>query len=213
MIPAVAATAHTSDLPSRLRILETARREFADRGFDGARLAAIAREAGLSHPTLLYHFNSKADLYGSVIESAVLDWAVETEAAVSGALRGFDQVVSIIDAGFAFFATHGDFARILRREALEGGERLDAAITDSLRPFLDRAVDFLEREMKAGRLRRHDPLELMQICYGAVFTFFSDARFRARLLDVDPLTPESLARHREALTRLLEAALRPTGAC
>ncbi len=144
-----------------------------------------------------------------MISSAVLDWAVETEAAVSGALEGFDQVVSIIDAGFAFFATHGDFARILRREALEGGERLDAAITGSLRPFLERAVAFLEREMEAGRLRRHDPLELMQICYGAVFTFFSDARFRARLLDVDPLAPAALARHRDALTRLLGAALRP----
>lgn len=206
----MAAAAQPTESPSRARILETARREFADRGFDGARVAAIAREAGLSHPTLLYHFNSKADLYGSVIASAVLDWAVETEAAVSGALRGFDQVVSIIDAGFAFFATHGDFARILRREALEGGERLDAAITDSLRPFLDRAVAFLEREMEAGRLRRHDPLELMQIIYGAVFTFFSDARFRARLLEVDPLSPEALARHRDALTRLLETALRPS---
>ncbi|HEX3873001.1 MAG TPA: TetR family transcriptional regulator [Solirubrobacteraceae bacterium] len=205
----MAATAPANDSPSRLRILETARREFADRGFDGARLAGIAREAGLSHPTLLYHFNSKADLYGSVIQSAVLDWAVETEAAVSGGLRGFDQVVSIIDAGFDFFATHGDFARILRREALEGGERLDAAITGSLRPFLDRAVAFLDGEMEAGRLRRHDPLELMQICYGAVFTFFSDARFRARLLDVDPLSPDALTRHREALTRLLGAALRP----
>jgi TetR/AcrR family transcriptional regulator len=207
----VAAATQPTESPSRARILETARREFADRGFDGARLAAIAREAGLSHPTLLYHFNSKADLYGSVIQSAVLDWAVETEAAVSGALQGFDQVVSIIDAGFAFFATHGDFARILRREALEGGERLDAAITGWLRPFLDRAVGFLEREMQEGRLRPHDPLELMQICYGAVFTFFSDARFRARLLDCDPLSPEALTRHRDALTRLLEAALRPAG--
>jgi AcrR family transcriptional regulator len=148
-----------------------------------------------------------------VIESAVLDWAGETEAAVSGALDGFDQVVSIIDAGFAFFATHADFARILRREALEGGERLDAAITDALRPFLQRAVAFLEREMQAGRLRRHDPLELMQICYGAVFTFFSDAKFRARLLDADALSPEAVARHRMALTRLLESALRPIGEC
>ena len=205
----MASATPSTESPSRARILETARREFADRGFDGARLAAIAREAGLSHPTLLYHFNSKADLYRSVIQSAVLDWAVETEAAVSGALEGLDQVVSIIDAGFAFFATHGDFARILRREALEGGERLDEAITGSLRPFLDRAVCFLEREMQAGRLRRHDPLELMQICYGAVFTFFSDAKFRARLLDGDPLSPDAVSRHRDALTRLLDAALRP----
>ncbi len=205
----MSASVPETEAPSRGRILATARREFAERGFDGARLADIARQAGLSHPTLLYHFTSKADLYGAVIESAVLDWARETEAAVCGALDGFEQVAGVIDAGFAFFATHLDFARILRREALDGGRRLDEAIALSLRPFLDRAIAFLEREMTAGRLRRHDPLELMQICYGAVFTYFSDAGFRARLLGADPLTEAALARHRQALTELLGAALRP----
>jgi AcrR family transcriptional regulator len=207
----VPAAVPETDSPSRTRILAIARAEFADRGFDGARLADIARQAGLSHPTLLYHFTSKAELYVAVIASAVVDWTRETEAAVSGALEGFDQVVSIIDAGFVFFATHPDFARILRREAMDGGDRLDDAITGSLRPFLDRAVAFLEREMAAGRLRRHDPLELMQICYGAVFTYFSDAAFRARLVGEDPLSEAALARHRRALTGLLGAALRPDG--
>jgi len=198
-----------TDSPSRARLLLAARREFAQRGFDGARLADIAGQAGLSHPTLLYHFTSKVDLYRAVIASAVIDWAGETEAAISGGLEGFDQVSGVIDAGFAFFASHPDFARILRREAMDNGERLDDTISLSLRPFLERAITFLEREMAAGRLRRHDPLELMQICYGAVFTFFSDAGFRARLLGADPLEPAALARHRRALTELLGSALRP----
>jgi TetR/AcrR family transcriptional regulator len=205
----VSATVPATDSSSRGRILATARREFAERGFDGARLTDIAGQAGLSHPTLLYHFTSKADLYGAVIESAVLDWVRETEAAVTGALDGFGQVASIIDAGFAFFASHPDFARILRREAMDGGERLDETIAGALRPFLARAIVFLEREMAAGRLRRHDPLELMQVCYGAVFTYFSDAGFRGRLLGEDPLSEAALTRHRRALTELLGAALRP----
>jgi TetR/AcrR family transcriptional regulator len=211
MIRSVSATVPLSDSSSRGRILVTARREFADRGFEGARLTDIAGQAGLSHPTLLYHFTSKADLYGAVIESAVVDWVRETEAAVTGALDGFGQVASIIDAGFAFFASHPDFARILRREAMDGGERLDETIAGALRPFLERAIVFLEREMAAGRLRRHDPLELMQVCYGAVFTYFSDAGFRGRLLGEDPLCEAALARHRRALTELLGAALRPGG--
>ncbi len=204
-------TVTETDSPSRGRILVSARREFAERGFDGARLTDIAGHAGLSHPTLLYHFTSKAELYATVIESAVIDWARETEDAVCGALDGFDQVAGVIAAGFAFFTTHPDFARILRREAMDGGARLDEAIAGSLRPFLERAIAFLEREMAAGRLRRHDPLELMQICYGAVFTYFSDAGFRARLLGEDPLCEAALLRHRRALTELLGAALRPGG--
>jgi TetR/AcrR family transcriptional regulator len=211
IIEVVAVAPGTAGISSRERILAVARSEFAERGFDGARLQDIASGAGLTHPTLLYHFDSKANLYRAVIESAVSDWANETEAAVSTVLRGFDQVVSIVDAGFHFFEGNQDFVRIVRREAIDGGGRLEEAIAGALRPLLDRAVAFLEREMRAGRLRRHDPLELMQICYGAVFTYFSDARFRQRLLDQDPLSTAALRRHRTALTELLRAALEPPG--
>jgi TetR/AcrR family transcriptional regulator len=61
----------------------------------------------------------------------------------------------------------------------------------------------------AGRLRAHDPLELIQVYYGAVFTYFSDAGFRERLIGEDPLSEEALARHRRALTELLRPALEP----
>ena len=61
-----------------------------------------------------------------------------------------------------FFATHHDFVVIWRREAIEGGGRLEVAMAEHMRPFLDRAVAFLEREVEAGRLREHDPVELMQ---------------------------------------------------
>ncbi len=206
---AIAAVSESSASSSRQRILALARREFAERGFDGARLQDIARRAELSHPTLLYHFNSKADLYAAVIQAEAAAWAGETEAAVSTVLDGFDQLAAVIEAGFHFFATHEDFVRIMRREAIEGGERLQDAIAGALMPFLERAVAFLERERSAGRLRAHDPLELMQVCYGAVSTYFSDARFRARLLGEDPLDPATLERHRTALIALLRAALDP----
>ncbi len=191
------------------RILAEARREFAQRGFAAARLQDIAARAELSHPTLLYHFGSKEGLYAAVIEQAVSDWAATTSRAISTGMRGFDQVAALVDAGFEFFATHQEFVMIVRREAIEGGGRLEQAITDHMRPFLDRAVAFLRREMAAGRLRRHEPVEVMQLCYGALLTYFSDARFRARLLDEDPLTPDAGRHFRAALTDILRAALEP----
>jgi len=190
------------------RILEAARAEFAQHGY-AARLQDIAERAGLTHPTLLYHFKSKEKLYAAVIEQAMLDWAAMTSAAVSAAPVGFDRVAALVAAGMEFFATHHDFVIIWRREAIEGGGRLEVAMAEHMRPFLERAVAFLEGEVEAGRLRPHDPEELMQLVYGAVSTYFSDAGFRARLSGIDPMTAESRARFREALTGMLRDALAP----
>ncbi len=189
------------------RILEAARGEFAQHGFGGARLQDIAARAQLSHPTLLYHFGSKEGLYAAVIEQAMQDWAAMTSLAIADRKAGFDRVASMIDAGFAFFATHHDFVVIWRREAIEGGGRLEQAMADHMRPFFSQAVEFLRQEIAAGRLREHDPVELMQLSYGAVMSFFSDAGFRARLLDEEPFS--DVARFRSALTAMLRDALEP----
>jgi TetR/AcrR family transcriptional regulator len=190
------------------RILEAARGEFAQHGY-AARLQDIAERAGLTHPTLLYHFKSKERLYAAVIEQAMLDWAAMTSRAVSAAPGGFDRVAALVAAGMEFFATHHDFVVIWRREAIEGGGRLEDAMAEHMRPFLERAVAFLRREVEAGRLREHDPIELMQLVYGAVSTYFSDAGFRARLSGTDPLTPQARERFAEALTAMLRDALAP----
>ena len=191
------------------RILDAARGEFAQHGFGGARLQDIAARAQLSHPTLLYHFGSKEGLYAAVIEQAMQDWAAMTSLAIADGKDGFDRVATLIDAGFAFFATHHDFVVIWRREAIEGGSRLQQAIAEHMRPFFDRAVVFLRGEVEAGRLREHDPIELIQLVYGAVMTYFSDAGFRAALSGVDPMTSEARARFRDAFTLMLRDALEP----
>src|SRR4051812_13204102 len=195
-------------MPSQARILEAARGEFAQHGFS-ARLQDIAERAGLTHPTLLYHFGTKERLYAAVIEDAMHDWAAMTDSLVAVAPVGFERVAALVGAGMEFFATHLDFVVIWRREAIEGGGRLEAAMAEHMRPFIERAVAFLEREVAAGRLREHDPLELMQIVYGAVSTYFSDAGFRTLLSGEDPMNEVARERFGHALTGILRDALAP----
>lgn len=51
------------------RILSAAELEFAERGFDGAGMKALAARAGVSQSLLHYHFGSKDKLYAAVIEN------------------------------------------------------------------------------------------------------------------------------------------------
>ena len=199
-----------AETPARDRLLTAARAAFAEHGFHGTRVQDVAARAGLRHPTLLYHFGSKEGLYAAVIADAFADWTQVTEAAISTGLRGFDQVVALVEAAYDFLAAHPAFVRIVRHETLAGGDRLQDAVGASIRPFLDQAVGFLHAEVVAGRLRPHDPVELMHVCYASVLTYVSEAGFRARLLgEVDPLAPDVLARHRDAFIALLRGALEP----
>ena len=54
--------------PTKERILAAAQNHFAKAGFDAARLQDIASDAGITRPSLLYHFSTKEDLYRLVVE-------------------------------------------------------------------------------------------------------------------------------------------------
>lgn len=51
------------------KIISAAEAEFAERGFDGVGMKALAARAGVSQSLLHYHFGSKDKLYAAVIES------------------------------------------------------------------------------------------------------------------------------------------------
>src|SRR5688572_12649770 len=69
----------------RQQILEAALIEFAEKGFQEASLAAIARRLGVTAPLVLYHFGSKANLWREALEVFCANLgAVVTRAAEDG---------------------------------------------------------------------------------------------------------------------------------
>ncbi|MEO0569238.1 MAG: TetR/AcrR family transcriptional regulator [Pseudomonadota bacterium] len=54
-------------------LVEAARHEFIEHGYGDAKLARIAKRAGVSNGTLYHYFNDKAELFGAVFRAAFVD--------------------------------------------------------------------------------------------------------------------------------------------
>jgi AcrR family transcriptional regulator len=100
-------------------ILYAATVEFARTGLAGARMARIARQAGVSTASLHYHFKTKRGLYDAVLERAAKTLRAEIAGVAGESRSGRDWLEVLADIG----ARHPTVARLLMHDLLLTGAR------------------------------------------------------------------------------------------
>lgn len=190
---------------TRERILAAAVDLFADRSFDGASTREIAAAAGVSQPSLNYHFRSKDELWRAAVASLFAKLTATTGARIDG-LRGVDLATTaklVIRDFIAFSAANPQLHRIITQESKAENERIDWLVDQHIRPMYEAVTAMFEQLSAQGAVPDVPAPFLYYLLTGAGPTIFVLAPECRRLAGFDPRSPEAVETHADAVIGML----------
>lgn len=186
------------------RILDAALVSFARRGYDATSLDALADGLGIRKQSILYWFPSKESILDAVIDRAAADLSDALERSLARAGDGWSRVDAVVRAVFRLGAARPELFGLVR-EVTRLGPPPATRLIGALDPLAARASAFLEAEMDAGSMRRHEPRLLLLAMYATVVGMITEVDV-LRALGEEPEI-RSLVRRRQEILRLLHGAL------
>src|SRR5919106_681017 len=168
---------------TRDALLATGAELFAERGYDGVPVWAIARKAGVNKAMINYHFGGKRNLYQAIVSATFAEIVASVER-LAHSPRPAPEVLRELVATVGDLATrrHPHFCTMMLREVLGGGKHLDPELIDKPARVLGAVQRIVARGVRDGDLRPVDPLLTHLSLVGSLVFFFATARFRERVL-------------------------------
>jgi len=191
-----------SDTPEK--ILDAALISFGSRGYEATSLDALAEGLGVRKQSILYWFPSKEALLEALIDRSAAELAKALQGALDRAGDGWDRVEAVVRSVFRLAARRPEVLGLVRGVGRLGPPAA-TRLTLALEPLVARASSFLEAEMAAGHMRRHEPRLLLLAIYSTVVGMITEVEV-LRALGEEP-TARSLVRRRQEILRLLRSAL------
>jgi len=156
---------------------------FAERGYDGVPVAAIAHKAGVNKAMISYHFGGKRQLYLAIVSATFTEIVAGMESLAESS-RPAPEVLRELIATVGEMASrrYPHFCSMMLREVVAGGKNLDPELIDKPARVLGAVQRIVERGVREGDLRPVDPLLTHLSLVGSLVFFFATARFRERVL-------------------------------
>lgn len=149
------------------RILAAARDVFAEVGFGGARVDAIARRAGVNKAALYYHIGDKKALYAEVIHSVIGSAASRLSQGLEKASTPEDKMRTYIRTLARTFDENPQMPRIMMRELASGGQNLPGVFFQDLFALFGTLSAIMEEGRDLGVFEETLPFIVHSMAIGA----------------------------------------------
>ncbi len=175
-------------------ILDAAAEEFADKGFYGARVASIAKRAGINKAMLYYRVGDKEELYRRVILRGQASIRNAVMNAISTSTKAPDTIEAILRGISDIASENRLIPSVILRELAGNAQTLPETGRGNISKFLDTIRSMVTMGVEEGTFRNIDPTALQFMVTGAVFTLSltTDLRRNINPLNPGPLTADQI---------------------
>ncbi|MBN9087012.1 MAG: TetR/AcrR family transcriptional regulator [Reyranella sp.] len=196
----------------RRNILEVATAEFAQRGYSGARVDAIANRTRTSKRMIYYYFGSKERLYLAVLEAAYSAIRRQESTLELEHQPPEQALTTLVASTFDYYHAHPEFVRLVMNENIMDGVHMkrSKAIGKLNVTVIDAVRRILARGEQDGTFKRGiDPIELhMTISALGIFNVANRATF-STIFKRDMSSPKALATRRDEIVGMILRHVRP----
>jgi len=192
-------------------IAAVAVRVFAECGYEGASVAAVAEQAGLSKQNLMYYFPTKQALYRRVLDDVLDDWLARmTQLASAGPDDApADVLRAYIVAKLRFSREQPYASRVYAMEVIAGARLYGEQIAQRVVPVLRRDIETFERWIAAGRIAPVNATHLLFALWAMTQSYADFAAQMTLVLGRDQLADADFAGAEDTIVRMVLAAVRP----
>ncbi len=184
-------------------ILAAAERVFARGGFDAARMAEIAAEAGLPKANLHYYFGTKERLYRAVLEDIITQWLDAAAAWIVPGRPPAEALSGYIGAKLADARARPGASRIFAAELLGGARLVMPFLAGELRRRVSEMSAVIDEWAARGLIDRIAPAHLF-FCIWAMTQTYADFDVQIRaVLGPETTEDETFAAAAATVTQLV----------
>jgi len=186
---------------TRAALLSAASALFAERGFAGATLDAIAEQAGVNKALIRYHFGGKQGLYSKVLQDGIDAGRALFEPVRASSAPPRERFAAYVRALCELGFSRREFVFILVREEMTGGRNIEPEVFGDFAQFFLIDREILEAGMAAGVFRNVDPHASHLSLVGSLVFFLISEPLRQARADVpaSDVQREAYVRHVEEL--------------
>lgn len=189
---------------TRSKILGAADQLFGALGFDATTTRHIASQSGVNKALIHYHFGTKDDLLGALLDGYYARLTQTLVGALGRRSSLDEQAEDLVDAYADFLADNRTFCSIVQRE-IASGRHVEHLVERTLPAFrLGMAwLADIAPSAPVGLELNH----VLTSVYGMLVTYFTHGRVLQRLDSVDPFSPEALESRKRHVRRVVALLL------